>query len=334
MTAPQQQLTAAQAAVIAGGLIAASQPPNVTDTVSHVSMSTAARISAITLATKNVIQGLWLQTNPYSDKSVKDFAVQANQILVAAQQSTGKLSAAAQSIMLQSMGVRSSVVPKLDSDIRVPHAQTAAVTYQNAGKPDTTVHMTPQDSTNEALLSRPAVQYRHQESIGKTAEQAQAAATSRIDDVVDGNLLIAQRDAEHQAINGPVKNLDVKADGRQRTRTGALIVGYRRIIHPEFSTGGVCGLCIAASDRMYLKETLRPIHLRCKCTSAPVTAKYDPGLGLNNSDIGRLYTDGGGTGAAALKKTRYTVIHSELGPTLVAMDGAPVPQASTTPIAA
>jgi hypothetical protein len=29
------------------------------------------------------------------------------------------------------------------------------------------------------------------------------------------------------------------------------ITGYRRVIHPEVSKGGSCGLCIAASDRVY-----------------------------------------------------------------------------------
>jgi hypothetical protein len=107
-------------------------------------------------------------------------------------------------------------------------------------------------------------------------------------------------------------------------------VGYRRFIHPEFSAGGVCGLCVAASDRIYHRETLRPIHLRCKCTSAPVTKTYDPGLGLNDSDIKNLYTDAGGsTSAADLKRGRYKIAYNELGPVLVPADGESVPYFTT-----
>ena len=34
------------------------------------------------------------------------------------------------------------------------------------------------------------------------------------------------------------------------------IRAYRRVIHPELSKGGTCGLCIAASDRIYFVDDL------------------------------------------------------------------------------
>lgn len=336
MTAPtqqQQRLTPAQAAAIAGGVIASVQAAGTVDAaVAAVSRSTAASISSITALAKNALHGLWLKTDPYSNASVGEFTAAANTFLVAAQKATAQTAAAGQSAMLASMGINVTIVPKLPDDVRVPHAQATTITYDNGAKPATQVSVTPRDSTNEALLERPARGLRWRESVGDSPEQAQSFAITRLDDVVDGNLVIAQRDAEHQVLNYKGRAVTTS---RTRTRTGAVIVGFRRIIHPEFSAGGVCGLCVAASDQIYHRETLRPIHIRCKCTSAPVTEQYDPGQPLNAGDLSRLYSDAGGsTSAADLKRTRYTVDHTELGPVLAPADGETVPYFTPQPVAA
>jgi hypothetical protein len=103
------------------------------------------------------------------------------------------------------------------------------------------------------------------------------------------------------------------------------ITGYRRIIHPELSKGGTCGLCIAASDRIYHSDRLMPLHARCACGVLPVIGGFDAGSGLNNLSLGDLYGDAAGdskrsgTSAADLKRTRYAVhAHGELGPVLTA----------------
>lgn len=91
-----------------------------------------------------------------------------------------------------------------------------------------------------------------------------------------------------------------------------LVTGYRRIVHPELSKGGSCGLCIASSDRLYYVAELLPIHDHCECTVLPVTEHNDPGQRLNNADLGRLYEHG--QRADALKRTRYQIDeHGELG---------------------
>ncbi|NAE18046.1 hypothetical protein [Enterococcus hirae] len=127
-----------------------------------------------------------------------------------------------------------------------------------------------------------------------------------------------------------VADTDVNLGMREATRTGLQhiteVLGYRRVIHPELSRGGTCGLCIAASDRIYAKAELLPIHGRCHCTTAPLLAGgEDPGKSLNASDLARLYSDAAGgdnkqstTNGAALKRTRYQVDeHGELKAVLV-----------------
>ena len=48
-------------------------------------------------------------------------------------------------------------------------------------------------------------------------------------------------------------------------------LGYRRVIHPELSETGTCGLCVVASTRVYGKKMLAPMHSHCKCTTIGVS---------------------------------------------------------------
>ncbi len=124
----------------------------------------------------------------------------------------------------------------------------------------------------------------------------------------------------------------------------ANVTGYRRVIHPELSSSGVCGLCIAAADREYKKAELLPIHDRCVCSVSPVIdGEVDFGDALNAEDITELYkrvlaeakphttrevkdadgkvikksTTSTKTGRESLSKVRFKVDeHGELGPYL------------------
>jgi hypothetical protein len=129
-------------------------------------------------------------------------------------------------------------------------------------------------------------------------------AVDRAVTVADLDLQLADRAQSHLVLTSQAEKLE--------------ITGQRRVIHPELSKGGTCGLCIASSGRLYGVHELRPIHARCECTTLPVFgAKHDPGAVLNNSDLGQLYTDAGSTSAEDLKKTRYRINeHGELGPVL------------------
>lgn len=91
---------------------------------------------------------------------------------------------------------------------------------------------------------------------------------------------------------------------------------YRRVIHPEMSETGVCGLCIAAAKRVYRVADLMPIHTRCKCEPMPIVGGLDPD-GFNRADIDRLYAATPGTKRKDLSKTRWRVEDiEELGPVL------------------
>jgi hypothetical protein len=94
------------------------------------------------------------------------------------------------------------------------------------------------------------------------------------------------------------------------------VTHYRRVIHPELSETGVCGLCIAASTRIYKVADLMPIHTRCRCEPMPIVGGMDPD-GFNQVDIERLYAETPGTKRQDLSKTRWTVEDiAELGPVL------------------
>ena len=130
----------------------------------------------------------------------------------------------------------------------------------------------------------------------------------------------AARDRGEQRLAAQV-DMDLTMAMRESARTVLAdaddVIGYRRVIHPELSRGGSCGLCVVAADRLYRKSELLPIHGRCRCTIAPVTRAHDPGAELNAADLEQLYGAAGSTGRADLKRVRVTVEqHGELGPQL------------------
>lgn len=147
---------------------------------------------------------------------------------------------------------------------------------------------------------RPAYAYRRAIATGATHQEALEAARIRAAGVTGADLSLARRDAEQQLL---------EAIG---------VSGYRRILRPELSRTGSCGLCIAAADRIYSSGELMPIHPpSCNCVVMPIIGAADPGLILNRRDVGQLYDDAGGTGRQALSKTRYSVNqHGEYGPVL------------------
>lgn len=97
--------------------------------------------------------------------------------------------------------------------------------------------------------------------------------------------------------------------------------GWRRIIHPEL--GNVCGLCIAAADRVYQRIERLALHPACKCTILPVVGGVDPGRALNENDLALIYEAAGGTTESrALAQTRFEIKkNGELGEVLVPGQG-------------
>lgn len=111
-------------------------------------------------------------------------------------------------------------------------------------------------------------------------------------------------------------------DDAERTSEGEKIIGWRRVIRPELSQHGPCGLCVVAATQWYTKQNLKAMHHLCKCVTLPVTKSNDPGLRWNAEDLRRNLDEiygaaGGSTYGKKLKRLRVAVRdHGELGPIL------------------
>lgn len=337
------------AASAAGALYGAGTPQAHAQVAGTIVNATATATSkAIELTTARIEQ-LWRATDPYAEDSVQTFVESSGQLIVAAQRAVAQTTGASQAILARAGGLRAPGAVQIPDDVRGAHVtfgadepavhaeRTATVTYQ----PDTgrgkvvRQKVSAAEARPDQIFNRAVVTYRYERSQGADPAAASRASVQRIGDIVDGNLTLAQRLAEQQALK----------------QAGA--THYRRVIHPELSKGGVCGLCVAASDRVYRTEDLKPIHLRCKCGVVPVADGYDPGFQLHKDDLKMLYTHAGefsgapavsireggqivrrqsSTAAPALKRTRYTIVHhAEFGPVLSRVRGEKVPFYTTAP---
>lgn len=173
------------------------------------------------------------------------------------------------------------------------------------------------DVTPAGAYGRAADVFRWQQSQFDAIARSLLTDKPRTPDIVDPVQAAADRAAA--AADYDTQLAVRKQENAVLTRAGAqgLITGYRRVIHPELSAGHTCGLCVAASDRLYGPHEPRPIHRRCHCAVLPVVDGLDPGSALNQRDLGRLYEDAGGQGRQKLAATRYQIDeHGELGPVL------------------
>lgn len=276
-------------------------------------MSAAAALvrSRSAASAKARIRAAWNAVNPYDGDAVEAFTIAAERVMGSAQTATARAAAAGQVRQLRTLGVDVKVTPSNPLDVRAPQVQiadgAAELVHASADVAynDRKVKVTVRAATMREIFNRPAREYRYQKSQGASDEQAAAAALDRIDGLVDDNLMLAQRLAEAEAL---AKAQDL--DGR--------VIGYRRVLHPELSKGGSCGLCIAASDRIYRVSELKPIHGNCECTVAAVTKEFDPADAANAIDLSKLYKDAQGNTTPELKRTRYQVDqHGELAAVLV-----------------
>lgn len=154
--------------------------------------------------------------------------------------------------------------------------------------------------TPEEVWRRPANQFYYMISQGYIGSEALDSVITRVQQMAEAEIQLARRDQAARIYS--------KAGG---------VIGYRRVVRPEMSRTGVCGMCLVASDRIYSTDELMPIHEHCKCETAPVTASHDPGSAINAEDLQRLYGAGGSTSAKDLKAIRVKDFKSsELGPVL------------------
>lgn len=143
---------------------------------------------------------------------------------------------------------------------------------------------------------------RYQISQGKSPQDAVRIAMDRADAMARTDLALARR-----------------LQSREAFEDSKRVIGYRRVVHPELSKGGSCGLCISAANRTYHKADLMRIHQRCKCTVLPITAAHDPGGAFDlDPAFAKAYDLSLSTSAADLKDVRVRFEeHGELGPILV-----------------
>lgn len=148
--------------------------------------------------------------------------------------------------------------------------------------------------------SRPAETYRDTFAMTLDEDLALERAIERSIRLIEDDLMLAARDAELESM----EELGVER--------------YRRVLRPELSESGPCGLCVVASDQIYKIGDLLPLHGRCKCRTMAIIDDVDPGRSVNRQDLKRIYAAAGSTKAADLKRTRVQVReHGELGPVLV-----------------
>lgn len=159
------------------------------------------------------------------------------------------------------------------------------------------------------VFQRPAKLFRRQVANGVPPAEAFKQAMDLAANLAGTNNTLAMRLASQAALNELGK------------RVG--ITGYRRIVRPELSRTGACGLCIVASDRVYKKALLMPIHGNCNCGVLPIIGAVggagDPGDSLNGLSLADYYgAADNSSDSYDLKKVRVkTVEHGELGPSLV-----------------
>lgn len=106
------------------------------------------------------------------------------------------------------------------------------------------------------------------------------------------------------------------------TEADTRISGHRRVLSAGKKN---CPLCVVASDRLYHKSDLRPIHAHCGCTTQAIYNGTAEGWAKPSpAQIRDLYEKAGSTSAHSLTRIRVKdlpevkVIDSDLGPTLVA----------------
>jgi hypothetical protein len=156
------------------------------------------------------------------------------------------------------------------------------------------------------VYQRPIRKLRYLVSEGMEEAEAVQVAAERLEKQARTDLQLAKATAAQQTLYSVER-----------------VTGWRRIIHPEL--GSVCGLCIAASDRVYQRIERMDLHPGCRCTVLPIVVSgdgelRDPGRALNAADLSAIYAAAGNTTESrALSKTRIQVKENgELGRILMA----------------
>jgi len=145
------------------------------------------------------------------------------------------------------------------------------------------------------VYARLGEEYRFRRSLGLSDDAARQLTIDRARKMVESDLGLAFRETAY------------RVNGRHQVQR------YRRIVN----SSRPCGLCIAASDRIYRNVQKVALHPGCHCGVITVTHATDPGSQLNNDTLSEVYAAAGGKEAAKLRATRFEIVeHGELGPQL------------------
>jgi hypothetical protein len=212
-----------------------------------------------------------------------------NPVLVAAmaREMAGLSTAAQDSVAGLATEFTSQVIAATAATIVIPQPRRLRVPIRN-------------DVDLRLVHHRPAEAYKRAIATGSTHAEALVKAGIRAKGLAFTDLSLQARGAQQAVLD----------------RAG--ITTFRRVIRPELSKTGTCGMCIVAADQVYNSGDLMPLHPpSCNCVVMPIIGDNDPGRQLNREDLDQLYADAGSNRAEDLRKTRYTVNqHGEFGPTL------------------
>lgn len=271
----------------------------VIDMLAKILLARAARRQLLLLNAQDRVHAMFRMTDPLDGRSVGEFAGAAAEVSAAAQRRAVSLTLAAQRRYLDEMGTDiKDFVTEVPDEVRL-FARDREYRYAQPRKVKA-AGVVSERLPVEEVFNRPARLFRRLLAEGRDAGDALDVAANRVKMELATNIALAEREAESQVLtHAGIVDLDV--------------IGWRRVVRPELSAGGTCGLCLAASDRKYRTSDLKPIHAGCKCEVMPIKEGVDPGHRLNGEDLDRLYDDAGGTAAKLLKRTRYRVDqHGEL----------------------
>lgn len=232
----------------------------------------------IKMAAETAATAIWASTSDWYDPAV----------VAALAAQAARVSVAGQQAVLGATQEFVTSTVALVNGVRRPPIPRVTIPPVRRGAPPPLVH------------SRPAERFRKAVATGKSVEEALELALGRGGGLARTDISLRQRAAE-------ILLLDELG-----------VTTYRRVLRPELSKTGSCGLCIAAADRTYRTDELMPIHPpSCRCIVLPVVGDNDPGINLNREDLDRLYAEAGSNKAADLRRTRYQVNeHGEFGPVL------------------
>lgn len=238
----------------------------------------------------------WRTVDPYRGQSVSAAASRSVVLIEQSQRSARAIAAAEQRMLMRILGVPEKSLPK---SIGKSYPRANANIYD--------------------VWNRPAEQFRYAASRNKGGsveaikriedenilDEAVKAMKNRVVQLAQTELQLAARDEVKRALDS--------FDG---------VKYYRRVIHPELSRTGSCGLCVIAADRVYKKSVLLPLHDGCHCTVVPILGPImgdgDPGGRLNREELDLIYEAAGSNRRDDLRKIRLAdFTHGELGPILV-----------------